>query len=536
MGPKNDPMRLVRGDITRLRVDAIVNAANESLLGGGGVDGAIHRAAGPGLLQECRALGGCPTGEARLTGGHALPAAHVIHTVGPVYKDGEQGEPALLERAYRSALTLAHQRGLWRVAFPNLSTGVYGYPKAAACRIAVDVVAEFEARDPALEVTFVCFDEDNYALYESRLGSGREVMESYVGCLLGGAVGDALGAPLEFLSGEALVARFGAEGLSGYVEIPGGLGKFTDDTQMTLFTAEGLLRARAPVPSSVMRLRGGTERKLVWDSYLRWLLTQGGMPRGVEAEELLGGWLIKEHGLFERRAPGETCLRALLEGHPGTVSEPINDSKGCGGLMRVAPAGLLHPGRPEAAFTLGCELAALTHGHPSGVLASGHLAAVIASLLVGERLSVAIDEATRLLRRRRGHQECLGAIAAALVAAARARSEGRGATLEDIEALGQGWVAEEALAISVYCVLCHPADLCAGVRAAVHHGGDSDSTGSITGQLLGLLLGEAGIPPRWRSDLLLGDLVRTVGRDLFSASRGRGRAPDPEWWRRYPAE
>jgi O-acetyl-ADP-ribose deacetylase (regulator of RNase III) len=164
-------LELYRGDITGLEVDAIVNAANESLLGGGGVDGAIHRAAGPELLEECRRIGGCPTGEARITRGYRLPAKHVIHTVGPVWHGGNQGEPELLASAYRSSLELARSHGLRTIAFPAISCGVYGYPYDAAAEIAVGEVSHFVAEHPeALErVLFVCFGPDIYAAYERAL-------------------------------------------------------------------------------------------------------------------------------------------------------------------------------------------------------------------------------------------------------------------------------------------------------------------------------------------------------------------------------
>lgn len=163
-------MRVITGDITTLTVDAIVNAANSSLLGGGGVDGAIHRAAGPGLLEECRKIGGCPTGEARITGGYNLPAKWVIHAVGPVWDGGSYGEASLLSSAYRSSLALAEKAGASTVAFPFISAGVYGYPKPQACDIAVTSVEEWlRDHDLPQEVIFCCFTSSDAELYRARL-------------------------------------------------------------------------------------------------------------------------------------------------------------------------------------------------------------------------------------------------------------------------------------------------------------------------------------------------------------------------------
>lgn len=167
-------IELIKGDITKMQVDAIVNAANSSLLGGGGVDGAIHRAGGPAILEECKMIvarqGKCRTGEAVITTGGHLPAKWVIHTVGPIWNGGNKKEPQLLTNCYTNSLLLAKQHELSSIAFPNISTGVYGYPKKEAATVAVEAVRKFLSEDPAnMKVYFVCFDDDNFSIYQSLL-------------------------------------------------------------------------------------------------------------------------------------------------------------------------------------------------------------------------------------------------------------------------------------------------------------------------------------------------------------------------------
>ena len=174
----NPKIKLLKGDITKIEADAIVNAANSSLLGGGGVDGAIHAAGGPAILEECIAIrkrqGGCPVGEAVITTAGNLPAKYVIHTVGPVWNGGRSGEERQLESAYRNSLNLAVEHGITTIAFPNISTGVFHFPRQKAAAIAIDTVEDFlENNDTLREVIFVCFDDENYALYDRLLSLGE---------------------------------------------------------------------------------------------------------------------------------------------------------------------------------------------------------------------------------------------------------------------------------------------------------------------------------------------------------------------------
>lgn len=340
--------------------------------------------------------------------------------------------------------------------------------------------------------------------------TGADMADRFRGCLLGGAAGDALGAPVEFMDRAGIRECFGQRGIRSYAEAYGGIGRITDDTQMTLFTAEGLLRSRIEEC-----LHGQTDYvRSTALSYLRWLMTQGGRPCGC-VPGLSSGWLMAQPALFNARAPGNTCLSALQAmAVPGQAA--TNDSKGCGGVMRVAPAGLfaarIKTEQPrQLAFSLGTRLCALTHAHPSGNLSGGVLAVLILELVRGATLTEALASAKPLLRENPGHGETLAAIEYAQTLA---REGGKPVT--SIFMLGEGWVAEEALAISIYCALTAQ-DFTDGVTMAVNHDGDSDSTGAITGNLLGAMLGTTPLRQAgWLEHLELRDVISEVAEDLYA--------------------
>lgn len=345
--------------------------------------------------------------------------------------------------------------------------------------------------------------------------------EQVAGCLLGGAVGDALGAPVEFLSLPEIRHVYGPDGIVELDAAYGRVGAITDDTQMTLFTAEGLLRAICREQE-----RGECQpASVVHHAYVRWLHTQGERSASHWVESWKGGkpdgWLTQVRALHSRRGPGTTCLMALWGGEMGTPTNPLNHSKGCGGVMRIAPVGLI---QPAGAFELGCEIAAITHGHPSGYLAAGCMAHIVARITEGATLQDAVLDALERLERERGHEECSRAIRMALRAA-----DAGSPSADIVESLGGGWVAEEALAIAIYCALVAEDDFERAIRLAVNHSGDSDSTGAITGNLLGTLLGVRAIPERWLAELELRKEIATLAEDLCIGYR-EGK----EWRRRYP--
>lgn len=313
------------------------------------------------------------------------------------------------------------------------------------------------------------------------------MIQKFLGCMYGLALGDALGAPVEFMSLEEIKRKYGDKGIRDLDEWSGfSAGFYTDDTQMSLATAVGMIRATRRYED-----RGICHPpSVVYHRYLEWLKTQDNR--------------------FERRGPGNTCLSALGSGKMGTIEEKINNSKGCGGVMRTAPIGLL-VGR-ESAFQLGAECAAITHGHPSGYLSAGFLSELIWHLAYEVELKAALEVTSKTLIRYEGHEETLEKVRDAQKLAFSMTP-----TKEAIQQLGEGWIGEEALAIAIYCALKFPRDWQEGILAAINHSGDSDSTGSIAGAILGTLNGVDAIPSRWIEQLENTALIRKITEDMLKS-------------------
>jgi ADP-ribosylglycohydrolase len=351
------------------------------------------------------------------------------------------------------------------------------------------------------------------------------------GCLLGGAIGDALGAPVEFVNVAQILQDHGDDGVRTFVRLPDGAppGTVTDDTQMTLFTVYGLIGA------GIRRDRGlGLTIGMVHWAYDLWLETQLRPEPPQDA-----GWLLRQPWLWVQRAPGRTCLDALHAARAGAPrirqygGMADNDSKGCGGVMRVAPIGLLPPwgAPPTWYYDAAADAAGYTHGHPTGQAAAGALAVIVHRLVAGDDLDSALDVAIQTLAQRKDHDETTTALLAARHLAAAGPP-----TVAAVESLGGGWVAEEALAIAVYAALTSPGqhEMLQALSIAVTHSGDSDSTGSICGNILGAWHGETALPPELafkvegRGTIL--ELADDFALEFTQERRLHGeRGPDTGW-------
>jgi ADP-ribosylglycohydrolase len=361
-------------------------------------------------------------------------------------------------------------------------------------------------------------------------------LDQYRGCLIGGAVGDALGYPIEFMQESEIFRTYGAEGIQSY-QLTNNLAEISDDTQMTMFTATGLL-----VGTTRGMTRGimGSYPGYIMYSYRDWLRTQTEAYPLPENESHYS-WLVTVPEMFSRRAPGITCLSAIENGRPGTIEKPLNHSKGCGGIMRVAPIGIYldavdgHDSYGEIQ-RIGAETAALTHGHELGYLPAAVFVHIISELAHDPDATIkkAVYDALETLQTEFADKKSVKTLSRLIDKAVKLSGEDI-ADLDAIHQLGAGWVAEETLAIAVYCSLKYSTDFKKAVVAAVNHGGDSDSTGAVTGNIVGTALGLSGIPSEFTTRLELKDIILMLADDLYHDCQitEYGGYNDPDWEHKY---
>lgn len=361
---------------------------------------------------------------------------------------------------------------------------------------------------------------DNTAEFEQ--GKDKEVnFDSIRGCLFGGAAGDALGYAVEFFEDYTIFHHYGSNGITEYaLDSVTHKALISDDTQMTLFTANGLL-----VGDTYRCIKGiqRLPREYVASAYQDWLYTQtGSYKQRSERDHDRQSWLCDVEELYCRRAPGNTCLSALLQAARSRcvddyILSPRNNSKGCGGVMRVSPVALNYQGDIEKLDMEAAEIAAITHGHSLGYMPAAVLCHIINRIVFPcdekKTLRQIVIEARETVKRLFAEDKHINELTD-IIDRAIALSENDFDDLENIRALGQGWVAEEALAIAVYCSLKYADDFSGGIIAAVNHSGDSDSTGAIAGNILGALVGYNAIDEKWKKDLECADIILEIADDI----------------------
>ena len=361
------------------------------------------------------------------------------------------------------------------------------------------------------------------------------------GCMLGGAIGDALGWPVEFKSERQIFNKYWPDGIKSYAFNSAGEAEITDDTQMALFTANGLLYGQT---QNVISGGNKPPRHYVAIAYQDWLYTQ---EEGHPTKLRPGGisWLSRVKGLYHRRAPGMTCLRALKlqnssPGHiPDYIQAELNDSKGCGGIMRVAPMGLVNWPDIKQLDYEGAQITAITHGHPLGYMPSAVLVHIINRIVfpADPMLSLrgivleARDTVSEIFQGNPFLPKFRSIVERAVDLAENSTER----DLENIHKLGEGWVAEETLGISLYCALKYQSDFSAGIIASVNHKGDSDSTGAVTGNILGAWIGYEAIEDKWKEKLELKDVILEIAEDVSSriSVDEKGVCSDRDWMQKY---
>ncbi len=340
--------------------------------------------------------------------------------------------------------------------------------------------------------------------------TNKQTSEQFKACIIGGAVGDALGAPIESMTMDQVRSNFGDQGLTEYTKRYSELGAITDNTQTVLFTTEGLILSR------VRREYKGDQGVIasVYHALLRWLYTQGTTQQGTLIQNhgtcsIVDGVLTGFRELFVQRSPDEISLSALASNKMSTPTDPLNQSKYCSGITRSAPVGLAFDD-PEKAFYFGCQIAALTHGHPTAYLSAGTLGALISLIMSESTISSAIESSCHILKTHQHHDETLRSISNAMDIMGRSTPEP-----EVINEIAANWTAAEALGVSLYCCLEAKTEFKKGILLSVNHSGPSSATGTITGSILGTINGMDAIPQNWVSDLELKELIEETACDLY---------------------
>ena len=343
--------------------------------------------------------------------------------------------------------------------------------------------------------------------------------DKFRGCIFGGAVGDALGYSVEFMDIDQILYKYGETGINSY-DLKNGIAIISDDTQMTLFTANGLLIGRT---RGMLRGIAGSPEGYCLRCYYAWLITQnedyGSWESKVDDVSQEYPWLIRIPELHKRRAPGRTVLSALESKFSGTIEQPINESKGCGGLMRVAPIGLYFENTDiDRVCMLGAKNAALTHGHDLGYIPAAALAFIIHRIIYSDKinsLEEIIIDCIKKIDMLFGDKPHIGEFTSIMKKSIELSKSGKN-DVEAITELGEGWVAEETLAIAVYCSLKYIDNFEKAIIVSVNHSGDSDSTGSVTGNIMGAIHGYKSVPEKFISNLELKEVILEIADDLFN--------------------
>lgn len=371
----------------------------------------------------------------------------------------------------------------------------------------------------------------------------KKYLDKIRGCLIGGAAGDALGYPIEFFSWRQIQEHFGSDGITKY-ELDSQTGKalISDDTQMTLFTANGILYGYT---RGCLRGIMAPLEDYIHMAYIDWLTTQSKIKRGISkvSDELEGiSWLLDLPQLYDNRAPGNSCLCALKSGKKGSITEPINNSKGCGGVMRIAPVALCShmQGKSIQKIDLeGAKAAAITHGHSLGYMPAAMLVHIIHCAVYKNDSSYInlyniIEDSKQAVVRLFTDNSNLSVLTS-LIDKAIFFSKNNKSDEENIRQLGEGWVAEETLAIALYCSLKYKDNFSKGILAAVNHSGDSDSTGAVTGNILGAYLGYDKIEEQWKNKLELKEILLEIAEDLCYGCQMSeyGNYHDEAWLQKY---